>query len=114
MEGDRQALQVREQVAAHIGLHAQCGAGHGVAADKEQHRFGDAEGQREPGERPDGGRVVLADRPVDDAADDERDQCLREHRTARSDDHDDDCFAVRTGPPPEPQERFDCTGPGGV
>ena len=63
--------------------------------------------QREPDERPQPGRVVVADRAVDDRADHERDERLGQHRrSARRRSSTMIGAAVRAGPPPQPQQRL--------
>ena len=114
MERDRQPLQVREEVVADVALQPERGACHGVAAHEEEHGLGDAEQQCQPGKRPDGGGVVVADRAVDDTAGDQRDQRLGEHRPARRDDHDNDRFAVWPGPSAQAHEGFDSARAGVV
>ena len=74
VERHGQTLHVGEQVAAQIGLDAESRNRHGPSPGEEQPGLGDAEHQRQPGQRPQPGGVVVPDRAVDDAADHQRNQ----------------------------------------
>ncbi len=107
VEGDRQPLHVGEQVAPDVGLDVDRGPRHGEAAQQEAARLGDAEREGEPDQRPQAGRVVMADRPVDHGADHERDECLAQHPDQGEDEHRRDRPAVGPRPPAQPQQRLD-------
>ena len=65
MEGDRQPLQVRVEVVAQVGLHAERGLAHHPAPDQQRDRLEETEQQGQAGEWQQGAAVVGADRVVD-------------------------------------------------
>ena len=71
VERHRKPLEVRVEVVAHRGLHAERGVGHDAPPGEGGDRFDGAQGQRQPRERPDPVAVVVGDGPVDHGLGDE-------------------------------------------
>ena len=105
VERDRQPLHVRVEVAAQVGLDGERRDGHGPAAQEEQDGLSHTEHEGDRGQPPQPGRVVVADRPVDDRHDHQRHQRLRQHGPERGEDHEPHRPAVRTNPRTQSQQR---------
>ena len=87
VEGHRQLLQPRVEVAAHRGLQAEHRGRLHPSAHPDQEGLGHAEQQRQAGQRPQGGEVTLGDRPVDDRAGHQRDADGQRHAAEGGDQH---------------------------
>src|SRR6266851_361866 len=95
VEGDLQALQVRVEVVAQVGLHPQRGAAREVAPQVDEDELQHADDDEQRDRRHDVAELVVADRPVDDVLDHLRDRGGGGEAAELGEAEDDDESPVR-------------------
>ncbi len=107
VEGDRQPLELGEEVAAHRRLQPGQRAGQHHPAGEEQPGLDQAHEQQQADQRPEGGQVVLGERAVHDPAEDHRDGEGAQHAERGGRHRDGQPAADGAGVRPQAQQGAD-------